>query len=106
MNAMSSSAAAATGPEAADVAGCAALAAGAGVLAGAAGVMEEDVTGRVTTPLSDATACEAATGGATRRTWPTSIRFALSRLFQRAMSFQLWPDSSPIRIRVSPGLTV
>ena len=44
-------------------------------------------------------------GGTTRNTCPTSIRLAFSRLFQRAMSFQLWPVSKPIRIRVSPGLT-
>ena len=30
-------------------------------------------------------------GGATRRTWPTSIRFGFSRAFQRARSRGLWP---------------
>ena len=62
-------------------------------LAAEAGATEEDATGRVTTPVSAATAAAAALGGAgtvdvTRSTCPTSIRLGFSRLFQRAMSFQ------------------
>jgi hypothetical protein len=45
-------------------------------------------------------------GATTRSVWPTSITFGFSRLFQRTRSFQFWPVSRPIRIRVSPGLTV
>jgi hypothetical protein len=45
-------------------------------------------------------------GGTMRITCPTSIRFGLPRLFQRIRSFQFWPLSRPIRISVSPGLTV
>jgi hypothetical protein len=57
------------------------------------------VTGRVTTASLPA-------GGVTRSTWPTSIWFGLSMVFQRLMSRQFWPVSRPMRIRVSPGLTV
>jgi hypothetical protein len=45
-------------------------------------------------------------GGTTRITWPTSITFGFVRLFQRIRSFQFWPVSRPIRISVSPDLTV
>ena len=48
----------------------------------------------------------AAPGGTTRTTWPTSMALGFSKLLQRAMSFQLWPCSKPMRIKVSPGLTV
>ncbi len=84
----------------------AALAAGLGVLAAEAGTTADDVTGRVTTPVSVAAAAAVGAGGTTRSTCPTSIRLALSRLFQRAMSFQPWPFSRPMRISVSPALTV
>jgi hypothetical protein len=46
------------------------------------------------------------TGGAMRSTWPTSITFGFSSVFQRWMSRQFWPLSSAMRIRVSPGRTV
>src|SRR5207248_412949 len=45
-------------------------------------------------------------GGATRTTWPTSMTLGLSMLFQRAMSRQFCPVSSPMRISVSLGFTV
>jgi hypothetical protein len=58
------------------------------------------VTGRVV-------AVAGSTPGATMRiTWPGSIRFGLTKLFQRIRSFQFWPLSRPIRISVSPGLIV
>ena len=47
-----------------------------------------------------------AVGGTTRSTCPTSIRLGLTSAFQRAMSRQLWPVSRPMRVMVSPGLTV
>lgn len=45
-------------------------------------------------------------GGVTRSTWPTSITFGLSRLFQRAMSRHGWLTSVAMRMMVSPGRTV
>ena len=58
-------------------------------------------SGLTTTPVAGSLA-----GGATRTTCPTSIRLGFSRLFQVAMSRQFWPDSSAMRMSVSPGLTV
>src|SRR5574337_1916168 len=58
-----------------DFGALAAAAAGAGVT----GVTDDDATGFTTTP-------DSFTGGTTRSTWPTSITFGLSRLFQRARS--------------------
>ena len=37
---------------------------------------------------------------------PLSIRFGSAKLFQACKSRQFWPESSPMRISVSPGLTV
>ena len=66
----------------------AALATGLGALAADEGLTADEATGRVTTPVSVADATAVAEGDTTRSTCPTSIRLALSRLFQRAMSFQ------------------
>jgi hypothetical protein len=57
-------------------------------------------TGRVTTKGFSLV------GGTTRSTCPTSMMLGFSRLFQRTMSRQFWPFSRPMRIMVSPGLTV
>jgi hypothetical protein len=49
---------------------------------------------------------ESCPGGLTRNTCPTSIKLGFSRPLHRAMSRQFWPWSRPMRIKVSPGLTV
>ncbi len=61
-------------------------------------VMDGLVTGLTTTSPSG--------GGITRNTCPTSIRFGFSMWFQRTTSDGLWPESSAMRVSVSPGLTV
>ena len=115
------------GAEAA-AAGRAALAAPAGTTGGTgAGDALEDVTGLATAPAAvaegeaDAVAAAAAvavavagavattvpaTGGAIRSTWPTSIWLGFSTPLQRTISRQFCPVSRPMRIMVSPGLTV
>jgi uncharacterized protein (DUF697 family) len=70
-------------------------------LAAATGAEAADAGGKLRGALASSVP-----GGATRSTWPTSITFGLSRLFQRAMSRQFWPLSSAMRISVSPGRTV
>jgi hypothetical protein len=54
----------------------------------------------------EATMVGSTPGGTMRRLWPTSMTCGGSRLFQRAMSFQFWPLSRPMRMSVSPGLTM
>ena len=46
------------------------------------------------------------TGATTRSTWPTSMTFGLSRLFQRTMSRHGWLTSVAIFMMVSPWRTV
>src|SRR5438105_1852996 len=58
------------------------------------------VTGRVPAALGSVP------GGTTRSTCPTSMTSGLSRPFHFTRSFQFWPFSSPMRMSVSPGLTV
>jgi hypothetical protein len=70
------------------------------------GAEADEVAGAVTGETAGRTTGASAAGGATRKTWPGSIKLALSNLFQRKMSRQLWPLSMPMRINVSPGLTV
>ena len=45
-------------------------------------------------------------GGTTRSTWPTSMMFGFSIVFHLTRSFQFCPFSRPMRISVSPVLTV
>lgn len=61
-------------------------------------------TGRVT--ATSVPELGTAPGDTTRRTCPTSIMLGFSMAFQRTMSRQFWPVSRPMRIMVSPGLTV
>jgi membrane-bound lytic murein transglycosylase B len=107
----SSPAVAVAGAVDADAAGAAAaaLAAGAAWPTGGvapAGATDDDATGLDTAPVAGLAAAVAATGGTTRSTCPTSIRFGFSRLFQRTMSRQACPVSRPMRITVSPRFTV
>ena len=93
------------GAEAAGVAAVAGGVAGPGAVATGAGAIGRGSMRGVTTGR-EATWLGSWPGDTTRSTWPTSIRSAFSSWFQRLMSFQFWPVSRPMRISVSPGLTV
>ena len=82
------------------------VATGTAGLAGAGAGAGVPAAGRGPSVSAGADATVVPAGGTTRSTWPTSMRFGLSRLFQRAMSRQGWFTSVAMRMIVSPWRTV